>query len=107
MARTESSARTGSDNPEPVEVELGEIGVYPEAYEHSSDQWKRAYDHAAKHNNTVKACTLYAESHEREYEELVGVPNASDLEAEIARLTAELEEERAKKKAPAKKRASK
>lgn len=47
-----------------------QVGKYPEEYEHMPDSWKRAYDHAAGRNNSVKAATLYADSHERDFEEV-------------------------------------
>lgn len=104
MAKTTSSATTGSDNPEPVEVKLAEEGVYPEDYEDRPAQWKRAFDHAAKHNNTEKASVLYAEAHERDYEEGEDDgPTIGELNAEIKRLTAEL----AKAQKPAPKRKAK
>lgn len=44
-------------------------GKYPEGYEQMPDSWKRAYDHAAGRNNSVKAARNYADSHERDFEE--------------------------------------
>lgn len=87
--KTESSAVSGSDNPEPVDFEIAVPGQYPEDYEDSSPEWKAAYDHAAKHKNTPKASILWADAHAQD--EGVMTEDSDELKARIAELEEQAE----------------
>ena len=85
----------GSDNPEEVGIPLAVPGEYPEGYEDYPDEWKAAYDHAARVGNTVKACRNTADARmgdevprDRQMERLEETLEAK--EERIAELEAEL-----------------
>jgi len=79
-ARTLSSRTAGSDSPEPITVKLATPGEYPVVtyiidgdeettdYSEMSDEWKAAYDHAARHDNVPKACILWADAHMQDHD---------------------------------------
>jgi hypothetical protein len=85
-----SSEVTGSDNPEPVDVHIALVGEYPDNHQDSSPGWKAAWDHAARHENTPKACQLYADAHYHEHGEGATLATPEELQARIAELEAEL-----------------
>jgi hypothetical protein len=49
------------------QAEYAKEGEYPEAHAEASEGWKAAFDHAARHNNSVKAACLYADAHEADH----------------------------------------
>jgi hypothetical protein len=46
------------------QAEIATEGQYPDGYENASEGWRAAFDHAARHKNSIKASILYADAHE-------------------------------------------
>lgn len=59
-----SSVEVGGAEVDETVINLAKAGTYPEDYEENSDSWRRAYDHCANNENTVKACINFADAHE-------------------------------------------
>lgn len=89
-----TSADVGSDAPmdQVTSTKLSSPGQYPEEHEDSPLPWKAAYDHAAKHGNTVKGAKQYADAHSHDFEELDPSEDPKVLKAQIAQLEALLED---------------
>jgi hypothetical protein len=83
-----TAEQVGSWDPDAANIShaVAVPGEYPEEHEDASDEWKAAFDHAARHKNPVSACVRWADAHA--HEELVDDPVA--LKAEIERLNREL-----------------
>jgi hypothetical protein len=60
----------------------------PEEHVHQSVAWRLAYQHAADHKNTPKACALYADTHELDFG---GAEPVDALQGRIDELQAELD----------------
>lgn len=61
-ATSDDTAPVTPPGPAPEDLaQKAEKGSYPAGYEDAKASWKKAYDHAAKHGNTVKTSIVFAD----------------------------------------------